>query len=85
MTLKDDFKKFMEYIENESKEINYDLFQDYFNFVVPSALVKKLYEEKDAKKNNKLVEEIKSRWSNLKDEVKKCLKVKKKLNNQIKY
>ena len=35
------FKKFIKYIENESKGINYDLFRDYFNFVVPSALVKK--------------------------------------------
>ena len=34
-------KKFIEYIENESKDINYDLFKDYFKFVVPSALVKK--------------------------------------------
>ena len=34
-------KQFIEYIENESKDINYDLFKDYFKFVVPSALVKK--------------------------------------------
>ena len=26
---KDDIKKFIEYIENESKEINYDLFKNY--------------------------------------------------------
>ena len=31
----------MKYVENESKDINYDLFKDYFNFVVPSALAKK--------------------------------------------
>ena len=55
----DGFKKFIEYIENESKGINYDLFKDYFNFIVPSALVKKLYETKNKNKNNKLVEEIK--------------------------
>ena len=30
----------MKYVENESKDINYDLFKDYFNFVVPSALEK---------------------------------------------
>ena len=34
-------KQFIEYIENESKDINYDLFKDYFNFVVPSTLTKK--------------------------------------------
>ena len=32
---KDDFNNFIEYIENESKGINYDLFKDYFNFIVP--------------------------------------------------
>ena len=28
-------KKIIEYIENKSKDINYDLFKDYFEFVVP--------------------------------------------------
>ena len=37
-------KKFIKYIENESKSINYDLFKKHFNFVVPSALIKQLYE-----------------------------------------
>ena len=32
---------------------------------------KKLHETKDAKENSELVEEIKNRWSNLKDETKK--------------
>ena len=40
----------------------------YFNFLKPSALAKQLYETKDKKKNNMLVEEIKNRWINLKDE-----------------
>ena len=40
--IKDDYKKFIKYIENESKGINYDLFKNYFNFIIPSALVKKL-------------------------------------------
>ena len=39
--LKDDIKNFIEYIENKSKEINYDLFNKYFNFVLPSTLPKK--------------------------------------------
>ena len=34
--IKDDYKEFIEYIENESKNINYDLFNDYFDLVVPS-------------------------------------------------
>ena len=40
--IKDDFKKIIKYIENESKGINYDLFKDYFDFSVPSALAKKI-------------------------------------------
>ena len=34
-------------------------------------MAKKLFEIKDKKKNNDFVEEIKSRWSKLKDEIKK--------------
>ena len=33
-------KKIPEYIENETKDINVDLFNKYFNFAVPSALAK---------------------------------------------
>ena len=44
--IKDDFYL---YIKNDSKGINYDLFKDYFDFVVPSALAKQLYETKDKK------------------------------------
>ena len=69
--IKDEFKKFIVYIENESKGINYDLFKYYFDFLVPSALAKKLNETKKKKKNNELVKRIKNRWSNLKDEIKK--------------
>ena len=47
------------------------MFKIYFDFSVPSVLVKKLYETKDEKKNNDLVEKIKNRWSDLKDEIKK--------------
>ena len=43
---------------------------NYFNFVEPSDLAKKLFEIKDKKKNNDFVEEIKNRWSKLKDEIK---------------
>ena len=62
-------QEFIEYIENEPKGINYDLFKDYFKFVVPSALVKKLYEIKSKKKKNKLVNVIKSGLSDLKDKI----------------
>ena len=53
--------KFTEYVEKKSIGINYDLFKTYFNFSIPSALIKRLYETKDKKKNNELVKEMKSR------------------------
>ena len=63
--------KFFEYIEDETKSINYDLFEDDFNFVTPTDLAKNLFKIKDKKKNNDFVELIRNRWSNLKDEIKK--------------
>ena len=69
--IKDDYKKCIKYIENELKNINYDLLKDYFDLVVTSALAKKLYEAKNKNKNNELVELIKVRWSNLKDVIEK--------------
>ena len=39
--IKDDYKIFFKYVEDESKDISYELFQEYFNFEVPSTLGKK--------------------------------------------
>ena len=45
---KDDFsetpeqKDFIKYTENKSKTIDYNLFKEYFNFKLPSALAKKI-------------------------------------------
>ena len=64
-------EEFFKYIENESKGINYFLFKHYFNFVKPGDLAKKIFKIKDKKKNNDFVEDIKNRWSKLKDEVEK--------------
>ena len=61
--------KFFEHIENETKDIDYGLFNYYFNFVEPNDLAKKIFEIKDKKKNNDFVEEIKNRWSKLKDDI----------------
>ena len=78
--------EFFEYIGNKSKGINYDLFRKYFNFETPTQLTKALFEIKDKKKNNDFVEEIKNRWSKLKDKIEEISKnKKKKLSNQIKY
>ena len=67
--IKDDYKKIIKYIENESEGINYELFKKHFNFVVPSVSVKQLYETKNKNKNNELVNVIKSGLSDLKDEI----------------
>ena len=72
-------KQIFKYIEDESKDIKYDLFKEYFDFELPTVLAKKLYETKDKKKNNDLVELIKIRWSNLKDEIGKMSEDEKKI------
>ena len=64
-------KKFIEYVEKKSKDLNYDLFKNYFNFVVPSSLAKKLYQTKNKNKNNELIKATMNKWSNVKDEIKK--------------
>ena len=61
--------KFFEHIKNKTKDIDYSLFY-YFDFVKPIDLAKKLFEIKDKKKTNGFVEEIKNRWSKLKDKIK---------------
>ena len=47
--IKDIYKKIIEYIENESKGISYNLFKDYFDSPVPSALAKKIIWDKKEK------------------------------------
>ena len=63
--------KLFEYIEDELKDISYELFEKHFNVVAPTVLAKKLYETKDKKKNNDLVNVIKSRLCDLKNEIEK--------------
>ena len=50
------------------------MFKNYFDFVVPSALAKKLFKIKDKKKNNELVNLIKIKLNDLKDEIKNMSK-----------
>ena len=54
--------------------MNNGLLKTYFIFVTPIDLGKKLFETKDKTKNSELVKEIKNRWSNLKDKIKKMSK-----------
>ena len=66
-----DENKFFKDIENESEDINYKLFKDYFRFVAPTVLTKTLFETKDKKENNDLVNVIKSKLLDLKYEIEK--------------
>ena len=50
------------------------MFKKHFNFLVPSSLVKWLHEIKYKNKNDKLVNKIKSGFSDLKDEIKEMYK-----------
>ena len=61
------------------------MFKDYLNYLVHSALAKNLYENKNKNKNNKLVEEIKNGWGNLKDQIKEMPEAEKEIEHQIKY
>ena len=67
--IKDDYKNFFKYIEDESKSISYKLFKKHFHFVSPTALTKQLYETKNKNKNNELVNVIKSGLIDLNDEI----------------
>ena len=74
--LKDYINNTSTFIEAKSEGISNDLLTKYFDFSAPVELAKKLFETKDEKKNSVLVEKVKNRWSNLKDETEKCLKKK---------
>ena len=75
---------FFKYIENESEDINYDLFKDYFNFVVPTVFAKQLFQRKNKNKNSELVNVIKSGIIDLKDKIKMMSKDEKKIEKSYK-
>ena len=81
---KERIKKFIKYIEDESKGINYELFKKYFYASVPTALARKLCKAKDKKENNELVNVIKSELINLKEEIEKMFEEETKMKNQMK-
>ena len=58
----------------EEADINGELFKNYFKFQMPSVMFKNLYNLNDREKNNLLVNTIKSRLSDLKNEIKKMSK-----------
>ena len=72
-------------IETESEGINYELFEKYFKYAVPTVLAKKLFETKDKKKNSKSVNVINRGLRSLKDEIEEMSEDEKKMKNEIKY
>ena len=77
MKAEEEENKFSKYIENKSEGVRYDLFKKYFDFETSTQLTKNLFEIKDKKKNNDFVEEIKNRWSKLKNGIEKIPRDKK--------
>ena len=65
---------FIEYIEDKSKTVNYDLFKEYFNVATPIFLAKQLFKIKNKNKNSEFVKLTKVRWSNLNYEIEKMSK-----------
>ena len=58
----------------EEADINGELFKNYFKFQMPSVMFKNLYNLNDREKNNLLVNIIKSRLNDFKNEIKKMSK-----------
>ena len=57
-------KNFIEYIEDKSKTINYNLFKEYFNVATPPFLAKQIFETKNKNKSSEYVELTEVKWSN---------------------
>ena len=66
--------KLNELITKEETDIDRELFKNYFKFQMPTAMLKTLYNLNDKKKNNLLVNTIKSSLSDLKNEIEKISK-----------
>ena len=80
-----DIDEFTEFIITEETGINKELFKNYFNFQMLTALLKVLYNLDDKDKNKQLVDVIKSGLIDLKKmKLKKCLKMRLKMKNHIK-
>ena len=60
-----------EHIIKEEKEINEELFKNYFNFQKPTEMLKYLHDLNDKTKNNLLVNTVNSGLVDLKSEIKK--------------
>ena len=65
-----DVKEFNELIIKKEKDIDREIFKNYFGFQTPSSLLKNLYNLNDEAKNNDLVNVIKNELKDLKEEIK---------------
>ena len=72
-------KKFNELIFKKKTDMNRELFQEYFKFQMPTIMSKTLYSLNDKKKNNLLVNTIKSGLSDFKNKIKKMSKEERKI------
>ena len=79
---KDDLKKFSRQVNKKETNIKSEFFKKCFNFQKPSDMLKAGYTTND-KINNALVNVIKSGLADLKMKLKKWVKMKKKLKNQM--
>ena len=82
---KDDLSEFNEWANKNETDINLDLFKKHYNFQRPSDMLKTVYNTNDRKKNNGLVNVIKSGLNDFKMKLKIWVKKKKKLKNQMRY
>ena len=67
-------KELNELITKEETGMNRELFKKYFNFQMPTAMLKAVNTTNNEKKSNELASEIKSGLSNLKNEIEKMSK-----------
>ena len=78
---KTDVHEMYELIIRKETDINRKLLEHYFDFQVPSAMLKTLYNLNDETKNNLLVNKIKSELSDLKEETENISKEEKEIEN----
>ena len=66
---KDDVSNFKEWVIRKETDMNYELFEKHFKFQRSSDMLKFVYRTSDKKKYSKLLNIIKSGWSDLKNEI----------------
>ena len=76
---KTDIDEFSKYITKKETDINNELFKNYFGFQKPSDIFKALNNINDTEKNNELVSMISSELKDLKEDIIKMSKQKRKI------